>query len=349
MSKSIGKCTLAISSASDPAWTSSNHNPASFSVDMTNTMKLNRVVRVAPSQVVIPRLFPNISEHNNVLVFYGRRVIEEPTYLPAPRDWIRTVSPQWTERYRIVIPEGIYNIDQILTLINATVTPLGQTWSFNTITMSIEITTTAPGAQTVVYGYFTPAPVAPIDEWFPLMYVTGGQSDLFNTLGLEAAAFSTSVGFTDNVTFDRTNPNTFDATRGTTIDNIPALALFDREKHSYDYWLNNDYDTPPLNRPNLAGPEFVHVLISELGDSSTINATTGVLYDVVKSVEMTQAPYGERVATTITDLETDAINFQHFRSVNGFRVRIVDSKFRALKLPRNSEVNITLGIWYQQD
>lgn len=349
MTKNIGKSMLAVSSASDPAWLSSSHNPASFVVDMTNTMKMNKIVRIAPNTVVIPRLFPNISEYNNVLRFYGRRVIEIPTGLPAPADWLRTASADWEVRWQLVIPEGIYNIDQLLVLINAFVAPYGQTWTFDTETLTIKIVVAVPAPVLYTFGYFTPAPVVPLDAWIPLVYVSGGLSEILGTLGLEKAAFSQSVGFTDNVPFDRVSPNSWDATRTTILEGVPTLPLFDREKHSYQYWSSNGYTVPLLNSPNLDGPQCVHVLISELGDSSTINATTGVLYDVVKSIEMTTVPWGGRAISTVVDLEAEAITFQHQRNVNSFRVRIVDSKFRALKLPRNCEVNAVLGIWFQQD
>lgn len=349
MSKNIGKSMIAISSASDPAWLSAAHNPASFVVDMTNTMKMTRIIRIAPNDIVIPRLFPNISEYNNILRFYSRRIIEIPSGRPAPEDWLRTVGRDWEIRLQITIPEGIYNIDQILTLVNAAVVPLGQVWTFNTETASIGITANIPTPLASPFGYFTPAPVLPLNAWLPLVYVSGGPSELLSTLGLEEAAFSQSIGFSDNVPFDPLNPSSFDATRATILEATPSLSLFDRERHSFSYWMSNGYTTPRLNSPNLDGPQFVHMLISELGDSSTIDATSGVLYDVVKSIEMTRVDWGARVEATINDLESEAVTFQHHRSVTGFRVRIVDSKFRSLKLPRNCEVNAKLALWFQQD
>ncbi len=349
MTKNVGKSMLAISSASDPAWLSSTHNPANFVVDMTNTMKMTRIVRICPNLIAMPRLFPNISEYNNVLRFYSKRVIEIPTGLSAPNDWLRTVKDEWEVRWQLVIPEGIYNIDQLLLLINGVVGPLGQTWTFDTDTMSIKIEIAAPVAPGYTFGYFTPAPVVAIDEWLPFVYLSGGASETLSTLGLEKAAFTQSIGFSDNLPFDKINPNSFDATRGTVLDGVPVLPLFDREQHSYEHWSTSAYSVPPLNSPNLDGPQLVHVLISELGDSNVINATTGVLYDVVKSVEMTQVEYGGRAVATVSDLESESITFQHNRCVTGFRVRVVDSKFRALKLPRNCEFNAILAIWFQQD
>ncbi len=349
MSQSIAKSTLAICSSSDPAWLQDSHNPADFVVDMTNTMKMNRIARVAPSQVVIPRFFPNISEYNNTLHFYGRRVVEVPTGLPPPKDWLRTVNKTWEVMYSLIIPDGIYNIDQILLKINSMLNALGQTWTFDTDKLTVQIHKNAPGMPASPFGYFTPAPADPIDSWLPLVYMTGGGTELLSTLGIEKAAFGESIGHTDPVVFDPVDPDTFDSTMGTPLNDIPLFALFARDLHSFATWMTVAFDSPPLNSPNLAGPEFVYVLISELGDSSTVNATTGILYDVIKAMDITSVPFGERVCATIVDLEAESVTFKPVKSVNGFRVQVVDSKFRQLKLPRNREVNIILAVWYQHD
>lgn len=347
MSRPISRSVVAISSASDPAWLADAHNPADFIVDMTNTMKMSRIVRTAANHVVVPRRFPNINEYNNTLRWHGRRVIAIPSGLPAPQDQLLTVG-DFEIAETLVIPPGVYNIDEILLLINTAAVTLGQVWTFNTSTLSIEITCTAPGLPVYSFGYFTGAP--PVGAVFlPLYYLSGGTSELMSTLGLEKAAYGSSVGLSDNVPFDRLQPNTFDTTRGTSIATTPALACFNREAHSFDTWMTANYNTPLLNQPNLAGPGIVHVIVTDLGDSSVINATTGILYDAVASVEMTQVPYGDRVSSHMWTPESESIDFPNSRSVTGFRVRIVDSKFRPLKLPRNCEVNLLMALWFQTD
>lgn len=348
MHRTIAKSMLAITSASDPNWTADTHNPADFSVDMNNTMKTTRVVKVCPALLSIPRMFPNISRYNNVLRWYARPVITLMTGMAPPQDKLLTVG-DYTIAAQVVIPEGIYNIDQILAIINPVAATFGQTWTFNTDTMSLVITTTAPGVPAYTFGYYTGASPVTGTVYMPLYYISGGATESLSTLGLQKAASETSVGFTDTVIFDRAIPNTFDATRGTVLDGVSVLATFDRPQHSYDYWLTNAYTTPMLNSPNLAGPETVHVLMSDLGDSSTIDATTGILYDNIGTVEMTEVEFGGRVNAQSLTSDAETIDFQHHRSVTGFRVRLVDAKFRALTLPRNVVFSAVLTLWYQTD
>jgi hypothetical protein len=182
-----------------------------------------------------------------------------------------------------------------------------------------------------------------------MTYMSAGGTDSFDTLGLQAVAYATSIGFQDPLPFDQTNPNSFDATAGSNLSSTTLFQLFDRSTHNYQGWISNAYVTSQLNRPNLDGPELIHCIVSDMGDSSHVDSATGTPYDVMKSLDMTAAAFGSRQVVEIKDVEAEAVLFQHFKNLTGFRVRLVDSRFRSLMLPRNCEVNLVLTLWFQQD
>ena len=119
---------LSISSRADPAFQNATFNSASFDVVIPNSTKLNNVSRICLSSVTIPRMFPNIDESNNRLVWWKREVIEIPTAVPDY--WLRTVSPMWTAVNQLTLPVGIFNIQQLLPLINAAC-PADEVWSYD--------------------------------------------------------------------------------------------------------------------------------------------------------------------------------------------------------------------------
>jgi len=346
--KTVSHSQLIITSRADAAWPGQSHNPADFTVNMTNTVKTTRIVAVVPTMIAIPRMFPTISKYNNVLIMWQRKVIEVPSGLPAPNDWLRTVSNQWSPVVSITLPVGILNVDQIIAIINPLVSGLGQVWSFNTTTLNLVCNVTAPGAPAQAFGYFTGGPTG-INAYAPMTLLSGGSSESMTTLGLQPLLWGVPSGFTDPHGFDPVNPSSFDAVAGSNLAGAMVLELFNRESHSYTDWITNNYQTPQLQPPNLAGPTVVHCTVSDLGDLSHVDASTGTTYDAVKTCMIATVPYGETFREVLKDVDAEKIDFKHQRSVTGFRVRLLDSAFRGLVLPPNCEVNLDLTLWYQDD
>ncbi len=90
-------------------------------------------------------------------------------------------------------------------------------------------------------------------------------------------------------------------------------------------------------------------MITDLGDSSTVDAETGLLQDIVTSVNLGDVPFGTVKERLGNDSEIEGIEFQQARNISNFRVRILDSQNRQLSLPRNQKVFLKLQMIHSAD
>jgi len=334
--------TLALSSEDDPTANYAGHNPASFIVDIPNATRINGVTKICPTFVSIPRMFNNIETWNNELVWWQRQVVELPT--GAPDTYLRTTANDWTATHRLVIPRGIYNIYQLLDLINAEVGP-DEVWSFDSTLLTVVVTKT-PTDPPVAWGEFVdPGHVPPPVSYANMTYVSSGATSFFDTLGLQKSA-DANTHTEDLSPFSQILPDSFDAILGSNLQTVNTVPLFDRFAHSYSVWSMDPYTTPRFNPPNLAGPSLVHLILTDVGDSSMISAGSGLASDTVASLSMTSVEWGENATRMVHDGEFEGITYMAPRNVSRFRVSVVDARLRQLSLPRNWPVRAIIQLVY---
>lgn len=336
------KSALSISSADDPAASSADHNSANFQVKIPNTNKLEAVSSLCFQTVCIPRMFDTITEFNDTLIWWRRRVLEEKTAVPDR--YLRTLRLTWTPVRTLRLPRGIKNMTDILTVINAAVAG-EETWSYDSANRTIVIQTSVPGAP-YVYGYFDdPGHVEPPEQYANHTYLTSGGTDAFELLGIQRAADIATVE-EDKKLFDPLVPNTFDTVRGSNLENVPALPLFDRFEHTYVQWASVPYTTPPMNAPNISGPTVVHVTVPDMADTSMVHGATGVPYPTLTSVNMDQVEFGRELTHRVRDADVETLSFVAPRTIRSFAVSLRDHRFRPLRLPRNYPVHLVVEANY---
>ncbi len=345
---------LNITSTMDTKWESSTHNPADIQLALPNSTRTNKIWKIVPQTVSIPRMFPNIYAPDNELIWYQREVVELPT--DDPTIWVRTVAQDWTITRRLTFPPGLWNVDQVLVHINAVTGP-DEVWTFDTTLLSFKVTVT-PSAPAVVFGEFVVIPphITPAVTYANMTYIAepgtvegkSVDSHMFDILGLErVASVLSTLPLSPNLI--QLDPNTFDNLNGTNLGGRNVYPLFDRTLANYALWAVTPYTSPDNNQPNLAGPTVVHVLITDLGDSSTVDAQTGLLQDIVISVGMGDVPFGTFKERLLGDVRGEGIEFQQARNISNFKVRLLDTRNRQLFLPRNFPVFLRLQLTHTLD
>lgn len=337
---------LNIDSKMDVAWENASHNPADFTLVLPNSVRTNRIWKIAPHTTVIPRMFPNIYAPDNVISWYQRQVVELPT--ADPNTWFRTVSPDWTAVKTLVVPDDLYGMTRLLAFINAFVAP-DEVWTFDTTLDCIVVTKTPAGAPITWGNFASPGHVPPPVSYANMTYIVESKNThLFDTLGFEKTA-STLSNLPLSPILILSDPNTFDNLTGSNLGMTNAFPLFDRSAHSYATWAATPYVTTRGNPSNLAGPTVINVNISDMGDSSTVDAETGILQDIITTVNLGDVPFGTFKERVVHDAAAEAIQYQQARNVSSFRVRLTDSKNRGLSLPRNFPVFIKLQMLHTTD
>lgn len=335
---------LNVDSTMDIQWETAAHNPANFQIILPNTVRTHRVWKISPNMVSIPRMFPTIYAPDNVLVWYQRRMIEIPT--GPPNTYLRTVEEKWTEVKRLVFPDGLWNQATILNHIN-TFTGPNEVWSVDPTSQSFVFTVT-PTDPPIVWGVFVGVPTPGV-TYANMTYVSEPLgTHILDPLGLEKNA-SLSDSLPLSPTLDPTDPNTFDNIKGTNLDSRNVYPQFDRALHDYTSWATLPYNSPTNNVPNLAGPTTVHVAITDIGDSSTIDAKSGTNMDIITSINLGDVGFGTIKSREINDVEGEGIQFQQARNVANFRVMLMDSRNRQLTLPRNFPVFVRLQMTHSSD
>lgn len=330
----------------DLLWETDQHNPANVEIALPNSSRTKKVWKLTPHTTVIPRMFPNIYAPDNVISWYQRQVLELPT--GDPTIWVRTVDEKWTETRRLVIPPRIWNVDSLLVFINAALVGSGEVWTFDPITSSFVVTVT-PSAGPIVFGPFVVVPphVTPAVSYANMTYIVEPffpiATHVFDALGFERVA-STLSHLNLSLVFNAGDPNTFDNLFQSNIGGVNAFPLFDRTSHNYASWATAVYISPQNNQPNLAGPTVVHVAITDLGDSSTVDAGSGLLLDVITSVNLGDVDFGTFKERIVNDQDAEAIEYQQARDISKFRVTVLDSKNRQLVLPRNFPVFVKVQL-----
>jgi len=337
--------TLSIDSLSDPNAESGDFNPANFQINIPNTIKLQCVSGVCYNLVSIPRMFPTIGPYNNTLIFWQRPNISIPISGMGPNMWLKTVG-DWEPVLTLTLPTGQWNINDILSFINTGLASFfGATniWSYdsNLRTISIEF-----DGNYETYGIRNSVGPPPfVHQYMTLCYVTDGDSELFDTLGLQGPAQIASAAESRNMNFSLYNSTTFDAVVGSSLEGIVALPLFDPSLHDILAW-SQVWHSPRYNPPNISGPTIVKVILQDLGDNSQIDAKTGVTWDVITTVDLTDVDFGFNSVKEIRDGVSEGILFSSSRHVTAFKVKLLDRKFRQLVLPRNFPVHIVLQVMY---
>lgn len=344
---------LNISSTMDQKWETASHNPANIALALPNSVRTNKVWKITPHTAVIPRMFPNIYAPDNVMLWYQRRVAELPT--ANPTIWFRTVEPDWTITRQLVFPEKIWNVDSILVFINAATGP-NEVWSWDATNLCFIVTVTPVGPP-VVFGNFVVVPpyVPPPQPFANMTYVVEpfnlpgvGDSHVFDVLGLERmASILSSLPLSPNLV--PSDPNTFDNLLGSNLSMRNALPLFDRIAHSYATWATVPYASPLNNQPNLAGPTVVNVAVSDLGDSSTVDAQTGQLRDIITSINLGDVEFGAFKERIVNDTDGEGIEYQAARNISNFKVSLLDTRNRQLTLPRNFPVFLRIQLIHSLD
>lgn len=346
---------LNISSTMDLKWESASHNPANIQLALPNSVRTNKVWKITPHTTVIPRMFPNIYAPDNEMVWYQRRVSELPTTSPpdAATIWLRTVESDWTVTRRLVFPDQIWNIDSILVFINAATGP-NEVWTWDAINLCFVVTVT-PVAAPIVFGTFVVvAPYVPGPQPFANMtyivepFTSTTDSHIFDPLGLERVA-STLSALPLSPQLILTDPNTFDNLLQTNLAFRNAFPLFDRTLHSYALWAVTPYVSPRNNQPDLAGPVVVHIAITDLGDSSTVDAQTGQLHDIVTSVNLGDVDFGTFKERIVNDADAEGIEYQAARNISNFKLQLLDVRNRQLTLPRNFPIFVKLQMIHTLD
>lgn len=334
---------LAFSSRDDATQADSKFNPADFTIVVPNSIKCQNVIRVCVTAISIPRMFQTINEFNNTLIWWQRQVIEIPAP-PVTDRWLRTVSLDWTPRAILTIPPGILNMTQILTYINANNgLPLNETWTYDVDNRTVKIHVVPPGVV-LPFGYFIDhAHVPPAVSYANMAYLTDGKSEFFDTMGLQKAADIASEAF-ENYALDLLDPNTFGSVGNSNLARATSLPMFDLSLFNYASWATIDYDTPTMNPPDISGPQLIHVCVSDLADGNTTYAATGSTYDVLTSVFMGDAPWGENSTKEVKDGEYEAIGVKSPRNITQLRIRLLDDKFRPTVLPRNYIVPLRMQL-----
>ncbi len=334
-----------INSTMDQQWESATHNPANFQIVLPNSVRTNRVWKICPHTLSVPRLFPTIYAPDNVLVWYQRPIVDIPT--GAPNTYLRTVDQTWVITKTLVFPSGLWNQASILNFINGFTGP-NEVWAFDSTSQSFVFTVT-PTAPPVVFGVFVQFPHVPPTGFANMTYVgepTG--THLFDPLGLEKeASILSSLPFSP--TLDQKDPSSFDNVLGSNLNMRNVYPQFDRTLHDYASWAALPFSSPPNNLPNLAGPTTVHVAISDIGDSSTVDASTGLTSDIITSINLGDVDFGTFKERIVNDLDGEAIEFQQARNISNFRVSLTDARNRQLTLPRNFPVFIKLQLVHSSD
>lgn len=342
---------LNISSTMDLKWETASHNPADISLALPNSVRTNKIWKITPHTAIIPRMFPNIYAPDNEMLWFQRRVIEIPT--EDPTIWIRTVEPNWTVTRDLVFPQKIWNVDSILTFINAA-TGANEVWTWDATNLCFLVSVT-PVAAPIVFGPFVVVPpYAPPPQPFANMtYIVEPfsatlDSHIFDTLGLERVASAlSSLALSPSLVI--TDPNTFDNLLGSNLSLRNAYPLFDRTLHNYNSWATLVYNSPINNSPNLAGPIVINISISDLGDSSTVDAETGQLHDIVGTVNLGDVDFATFKERIVNDGDSEGIEYQAARNISNFKLKLLDARNRQLTLPRNFPIFVKLQLIHTLD
>ena len=336
---------LNINSTMDTQWETSAHNPANFQVILPNSVRTNRVWKISPHTLIVPRMFPNIYAPDNVLVWYQRPIIDIPT--GAPDTYLRTVDEKWVVTKTLEFPPGLWNQTRILNYINA-FTGVNEVWSFDLDSQSFVFTVT-PTAPPVVFGEFVQFPHIPPTGYANMTYVTEPLgTHILDPLGLERQASNLS-SLPLSPVLDQKTPATFDNVLGSNLSMRNVYPQFDRTLHNYTSWATLPFSSPPNNVPNLAGPSVVHVAITDIGDSSTVDALSGLTLDVITSINLGDVDFGVFKERLVNDIDGEAVEFQQARNIANFRVSLTDARNRQLVLPRNFPVFIKLQMVHSSD
>lgn len=338
------------------------HNPADFRVSMPNSLGSTNIWRVVPHTIAIPNAFPTFyAPLNNRMRLWERKIIR--TQVDGAH-WNVSLDPNWTST-DIVFVQGRYtNLDVFKALTN-NMLPTGRWQSFIDL-LTCFVIRGVPYSEpshldTQYWGTFASELQPNGPEFFPCVaYLEELEgSHIFDVFGFGRRRFDHSTGSSllDSVSkaFDPENPRTVDCIAGSNLEQAKdrIIPLFDIQEQNYLNWTINPIflDNRVFNPVNLDIPMWINVIIEELGDSSTIDTSTGNTSSVVATVCLDRPDVWDGlhyVVRVVHDCDAEAIQFRSARIIRTFTVKLKDAKGNQLVLPRNFPVIMRLQLLHEE-
>jgi hypothetical protein len=288
------------------------HNPASFRVATPNVTKATHVVKMTPMHISVPRMFNNVTRHNNTCMMYYTQdsVLGEP----------------YTSSAKVEIPIGLYNIVSLVSALNIA-------WSAAVDVLAIPVQ--------------SPDPVDRVWEW--AFDASTGMVTLEQTLAPPTPPqFGSYLAETLTVV-DATVPGTNSFFQLVGLSSVPVVDIT-RDGLQYkgiDLLLSVPADggIVTMGPPNLSGPLTVYVELKRTGDNY-LDGSTGVSYPIVGVIHMGGVPFGSHAVFTLGDIFTHDTDFDIGRSITEWDVTLTDGAHNTLTLPPNQEVELVFKLYH---
>jgi hypothetical protein len=305
------------------------HNPGNFSITMPNTVHLQRVIKITPQTIAIPKMFNNITPKNNKykVVFVRASVVGWNFDPPVPNVQVST--------FTMTIPVGIYTPTQLATAMNiawttpanlATANPSLQLeaaiannilqWQFNTVTNKIEMHRTIVAQNASV-----------VEVYIQDFRQTGTNQSFFDAAGLTAHK-------TDVVVTGRGGEN-YPITQV-----LPGLIWKNVNRAIFTLiGAVPDSDVTEYGFPQLDGPPLVHIMLKSNSIDSFVDGSSGSYVNVLATIPMGNATWGQCAVFDLTNIYTHDTDFDIDRDFTVWNVAITDSEYTPLTFPPNFTVS----------
>lgn len=361
--KSLRASWVQINSADDVHSEDAQHNPANFRVSMPNSLGSTNIWRVVPHTIAVPNAFPTMyAPLNNRMRLWERKIIR--TQIDGAH-WNVSLDPNWTAT-DIVLREGRYRNWDVFKTNTNNMFPTARWEYFADDTTFCCVIRGRPyeypyELDPQYWGTFASELQPNGPEFFPCVaYLEELEgSHIFDVFGFGRRRFDHTTGSSllDSVSkaFDPENPRTVDCIAGSNLEEAKdrIIPLFDIQEQNYLNWTINPIflDSRLFNPVNLDIPMWVNVIVEELGDTSTIDTSTGNMSSVVATVCLDRLDvwdglhYAVRVAQ---DCDVEAIQFRTPRIIRNFTVKLRDERGRQLTLPRNFPVILRLQLLHEE-
>lgn len=323
-------CVLSISSDMASTKGDATHNPGNFTVTMPNTVHLQRVIKITPQTIAIPKMFNNITPKNNKYKVVFVQAIPVGVNLPPP------VQNVQVDTFTMTIPVGIYTPTQLATAMNIAwttqsnlvtagpgvqlvdaITTNSLQWQFNTITNKIEM------HRTIVAQNAFPI----VEVYIQDFQQSGTNQSFFDAAGLTAYKSDVNVTGRDGVDSPITQ-----VLHGLIWKNVNRAifgligAVPDSEVTAYGF-------------PQLDGPPLVHIVLKSNSIDSFVDGSSGSYVNVLATIPMGNATWGQCAVFDLTNIYTHDTDFDIDRDFTNWQVAITDSEYTPLTFPPNFTVS----------